>query len=103
MNRKKDIHMKSIVEGFGNYAGSKKSYCDLHNIKTHVFDYYRKKLKEEEQSKGFVPIQFKQRVSISPMELHDPNGNSLILSVDTPLSILTQLVQISIENKEVDV
>ena len=98
--------MKSIVEGFGNYAGSKKSYCDLHNIKTHVFDYYRKKLKEEEeenQSKNFVPIQFTHRISVAPIEVHYPNGNCLILSVDTPLSILTQLVQIPIENKEVDV
>jgi len=99
--------MKSIIEGFGNYEGSKKAYCDLHNIKIHVFDYYRKKLKEEEeeenQSKNFVPIQFKHQLSIAPIEVHYPNGNSLILSVDMPISIITQLVQIPIENKEADV
>jgi len=96
--------MKAIVEGFSKYEGSKKSYCESHKIKPHVFDYYRKKLNGFSNSPAtFVPIQINQPIPLDPLEVYYPNGNRLVLSLDTPRSLIIELVQISIDKMPSDV
>lgn len=95
MNRKKDKKMAMLIRGFSVYEGSKKSYCEQHKIKPHVFDYYRKKLKGEiEEPPKFLPIQIKESKNVDFIELYYPNGNQVRLSADTPITLLKQLLQI---------
>ena len=100
MNRKKDKKMEMIVRRFSSYEGSKKSYCEQHKIKPHVFDYYRKKLKRAKGGQPkFLPIQIKELKDVAPIELYYPNGNQVRLSVDTPITLLKQLLQINLPKR----
>ncbi len=103
MNRKKDKKMAAIIAGFTKYEGSKKSYCERHNIKPHVFDYYRKKIDETEVGNKFIPIQLEPLLSFEKIELHYPNGNHLCLSLDIPMSVLKELIQMETPKSKADV
>ena len=100
MDRKKEKKIAKLIQGFSGYEGSKKSYCEQHKIKPHVFDYYRKKLKGDmEGQPKFLPIQIKESKQVERIELYYPNGNQVRLSADTPITILKQLLQINLPKK----
>jgi len=105
MNRKKkQIKMEALIEDFSSYTGSKKSYCALHNIKVHAFDYYSKKQGTSTSSSGsFLPIQLQSPPPLSQLTINYPNGTQLLLPSTTPLTLLSQLVQIQIDQIASDV
>ena len=95
MNRKKkQSKMAALIEDFSSYTGSKKSYCALHNIKVHAFDYYSKKQETTSSpSKSFLPIQVQDVPTVSHLTINYPNGNQILLPSSIPLNLLSQLVQ----------
>jgi len=110
MNRKKDKKMAALIRDFSGYEGSKKSYCERHQIKPHVFDYYRKKLKgsiddqeDNDNCPKFLPLCIKESSMMEQIELHYPNGNHLCLPLTIPKQLLCELIQLSLAKTGKDV
>ena len=98
MNQKKVTRMQKIINGFSDYAGTKKSYCESHQIKPHVFDYWRKKLQRPSKSSpSFIPISLQPSKVAVQLEVCYGNGRSIRLPSHTPVSVLEQLLKLQID------
>jgi len=103
MNQKKVTRMKKLLSGFSDYVGTKKSYCERHQIKPHVFDYWRKKLcpvleaSVSDVPSRFVPLSLKPSKVSDYLELYYENGRSIRISSATPVSLIEQLLKLQID------
>lgn len=88
--------MLALIQEWESGNENPRSFCSRHNIKEHVFYYWRKKyLKSKPQSsKGFVPISVvKEEKSDVPMvEIAYPNGTVVRLGNGTSLSMVRSLI-----------
>ncbi len=88
--------MRPIIEGFSDFAGTKKSYCQGQGIHLHTFDYWLKKFRQtpaSQPSTGFVALELEPPGDSPAMELHFSNGNRLRLPADVPLALLQALIK----------
>ena len=102
MNQEKVTRMKKLIQGFSDYVGTKKSYCESHQVKAHVFDYWRKKLQRPIKStSNFIPISLQENKVPEQLpvqlEVCYGNGRSIRLPSNTPVSILEQLLKLQID------
>ena len=108
--------MRPIIAGYRSYDGTKKEYCSTRGLSPDTLDYWRRRIKEEEdlvESKrivakgqpkqvGFVSIPGPRKASESAFTtssaytLHLPDGKRLDLPRTTPIELLTQLLQIQV-------
>lgn len=104
--------MRPIVEGYKDFAGTKKEYCAGYNLNPYTFDYWRIRVKEADaeinaatvrtekiptRKTGFVAIPAPiPPFSSSNYIIHLPDGKRLELPTTTPVTILTQLLQTQI-------
>ena len=113
--------MRPIVLGYTNYDGTKKAYCAIHNLAPHTLDYWRKRIRvidgSSKQAKGqelkaskknasnvtkrggFVSVPIPSQAFTSSFEawtgytLYLPDGKRLDLPPNTPIQILSHLLQ----------
>ena len=102
MNQEKVTRMKKLIQGFSDYVGTKKSYCESHQVKPHVFDYWRKKLQRPiKSSSSFIPISLQESKAplLVPVQLEVcyNNGRSIRLPSNTPISLLEQLLKLQVD------
>jgi len=99
--------MRPIVEGYNDFRGTKKEYCARYELNPYTFDYWRTRVKETDaaakkkekastRKTGFVAIPAPVLSSSSNYIIHLPDGKRLELPDTTPLTILTQLLQIQV-------
>jgi len=98
MNQEKVTRMKNLIKGFSDYTGTKKSYCELHQVKPYVFDYWRKKLAfDPKSSPSFIPISLQRSKVPVELEVCYGNGRSIRLPCHTPISVLEQLLKLQVD------
>ena len=99
--------MRPIVEGYVNFSGSKKEYCARYDLNPYTFDYWRTRVKETDAAAkkkekapthktGFVAIAPPVSSSSLNYIIHLPDGKRLELPDTTPVTVLTQLLQIQV-------
>lgn len=102
--------MRPIVAGYAAYSGTKKAYCAQHDLNPHTLDYWRKRIqtidadtptaqdkpsKSKKQS-SFVELPPLAVAPASLYTLHFPDGKRLELPLQTPLEMLSALLQLSV-------
>lgn len=98
MSQEKVARMTKIVQGFSDYVGTKKSYCESHQVKPQVFAYWHKKLQGSlKSSSHFTPISLQERKVPVELEVCYGNGRSIRLPSTTPISLLEQLLKLQID------
>ena len=98
--------MRPLVAAYATYSGTKKAYCAQHDLNTHTFDYWRKRVAAAEAATQHPPTKSPKQnsfVELPPLPtsaalytLHLPDGKRLELPLQTPIAILTQLLQITL-------
>jgi hypothetical protein len=99
--------MRPIVEGYPDFTGTKKEYCARYDLNPYTFDYWRIRVKETDavaKKKGKAPTHKTGFVAISAPVLsptsnyiiHLPDGKRLELPDTTPVTVLSQLLQIQV-------
>ncbi len=70
--------MKKCVHTWQSSGLTRKQYCLQHNLKTHMFSYYKAKfLRQSDDSESLIPVQVVQDKSVAGLILSLPNGLSL--------------------------
>ncbi len=70
--------MRTYLHAWQSSGLTRKQYCQQHNLKTHMFSYYKAKfLSQSDDSESLIPVQVVQDKSVAGLILSLPNGLSL--------------------------
>lgn len=85
--------MRPIVESYARHEGSKKAFCEEHDLAIHTLDYWRRKFSEQQAgASAFVALEISDTSVGRSMEVHYPNGIWAVVPLDTPVEILRTLI-----------
>jgi len=83
---------------------SQAAYCKRHNLKPHIFSYYKNKLSESrastEQASSFIPVKLVADDSLAPSSIQPAvivthtNGFSLEIKADMSLAALKPVLEL---------
>ncbi len=78
MPHERDEEMRTHLHAWQSSGLTRKQYCQQHNLKTHMFSYYKAKfLRQSDDSESLIPVQVVQDKTVSGLILNLPNGLSL--------------------------
>lgn len=95
--------MFSLIEECHQGTLTRKELCKLHNISSNCFYYWQKKYREQDQHKdlpaGFARVRARNGhnrwpASAQGIVLTYPNGISLQIPANTPLSVIGSLIRL---------
>jgi len=88
--------MLALMQEWESGNESPRSFCSSHNLKEHVFYYWRKQyLKSKtEPAKGFMPVSVvkEEKCDVPMVEIAYPNGTVVRLGNGTSLSMVRSLI-----------
>ncbi len=94
MKQKTAQAMRPLLEGYAQYSGSKKSFCQEHGIGVHVLDYWRRKLVgSKDEAPSFIALELDRFSRGSSIELQYPSGLRAVVPVETPAAVWQHLLQ----------
>ena len=88
-NQAKADEMRSHIEACGKSGLSVTDYCTQNGLIRSCYYYWHKKLSDENNSPGFIPVSIKRNSSV---EITYPNGVQLSFTGDINASTLNALV-----------
>ena len=75
MPHERDEEMRTHLQAWQSSGLTQKQYCQQHNLKTHMFSYYKAKfLRQSDDSESLIPVQVVQDKTVSGLILNLPNG-----------------------------
>lgn len=90
--------MFALMQEWEASTESSKVFYEKHNIKEHIFYYWRKKYLKSKNttSEGFVPVSIsEEKESLVPMiEIAYPNGTVVRLGKETSISTIRSLINL---------
>ncbi len=96
MKQKTAEAMRTIVEAYGRYKGSKKAFCQEHGLAVHTLDYWRRKFTGQQSTpSAFIALELNDLASERSIELHYPNGIRAILPMDISGEVLQNLITLA--------
>jgi len=97
----KDVSMKQHIEACQASNLSQAAYCQQHDIPTHIFSYYRKKLGYVTSSKPIssknqlIPVNLLTRsITSGTVKISHMNGFSLEINSDTDLNQIKPVLEL---------
>ena len=97
----KDASMKQHIEACQTSNLSQAAYCQQHDIPSHIFSYYRKKLgyvvssKPASNNNQLIPINlFAECFDSGPIKISHTNGFSLEIHSDTNLNQIKPVLEL---------
>ena len=97
MKQKTAEAMRPIVESYVQYKGSKKAFCQEYGIAVHTLDYWRRKFGgQPAQTSAFVALELNDTSVGRTIKLYYPNGVRAIVSVETSVEVLQNLITLGV-------
>ncbi len=97
----KDASMKLHIEACQASKLNQAAYCQQHNIPTHIFSYYRKKLgyvtpsKTDSGKNQLIPVNLLAKsINAGTVKISHTNGFSLEINSDTDLNQLKPVLEL---------